>query len=145
MIRNVEEKDMRLIMELTEVPRYDVEFCHSAINFDENGNLKAIILTSDKALIDSFPNKRFPRNKWFELLQWCGYKKENNHQIIYLYRSDRNGMALRETLWWLKKQINPNGYDFWWIDGESNFITKDNINKLSKMSLIPNTNKYYEY
>ena len=142
MIRNVEEKDMRLIMELTEVPRYDVEFCHSAINFDENGNLKAIILTSDKALIDSFPKKRFPRNKWFEYLQWCGYKKENNHQIIYLYRSDRNGYALNATLMWLVEQISPNHTDLWWTDSDSAFITKDNLNKICLFP-IPNTTKYF--
>ena len=48
MIRNIEEKDMSLINELTTIVRYDIDFAHSAINFDENGKVKALVLTSEK-------------------------------------------------------------------------------------------------
>ena len=144
MIRNIEEKDMSLINELTTIVRYDIDFAHSAINFDENGKLKALVLTSEKPLIEALPRQRFPRIGHHKVNQITNYKKEKNHKILFLYRTERNGRALASTLQWLQFQQTPRGSDLWWLDGESPYITKNNLNKISGiMFLIKKTTMYY--
>ena len=126
MIRNVEIGDFELLKRFVDLTAEDVDMAHSAINFDDDGNVKAIVLTNSMPLIDSFPNHKFPRTRQCKSY-FVNYKREKNHQIIYLYRSDKNGYALCDTLWFLQEQLNPRGFDLWWIDTESDFITLDNF------------------
>ena len=100
MIRNIEEKDMSLINELTTIVRYDIDFAHSAINFDENGKLKALVLTSEKPLIEALPRQRFPRIGHHKVNQITNYKKEKNHKILFSlsYRKKRQSISFDTSM-----------------------------------------------
>lgn len=141
MIRNIEIGDFELLKRFVSLTAEDVDMDHSAINFDDDGNIKAIVLTNSMPLIDSFPNHKFPRTRQCKSY-FDNYKREKNHQIIFLYRADRNGFGLSATFTFLKNQNTPKGFDLWWVDAESELITKENLNKLCGLIHINNTSKY---
>ena len=144
MIRNIEEKDIQIISELTTISRYNIDYHHSAINYDDGDNLKAIVLSSDKRMIDTFPNHRFPKSRKYYDIQWYDYSKMKNHQIVFLYRTDRNGNALRDTLSWLLNIPRQRGNDFWWLNTDTQYLTIDNLKKIFYLGIhINNTTLYY--
>ena len=140
--RKVTKEDFELISQwdntLTKELFDTVDYDNSALTIADNGILLAVILTRINSLIDTFPQKKFPRGRWLDDL-YKNYQRENNHEIVHLYRFERNGRMLERT----KYYIINGSKDCWWID-KSNKCLIGNFNKIDEFfTKINHTEKYY--
>lgn len=146
MIRIITQSDLLVIQSIVSFPLGDIDISNSAINFDDNGNIKAVVLTKEEKLINTFPRNHFPKTKQTRSGAFDSYTKENNHKIVFLYKADRNGDAISATFYYLINKYLPRGEHWWWLDKNAPSILDDEFNKI-KVLLCPieKTDIYYKY
>lgn len=144
MIRLIEPTDIEKIQSLTELNLNEIDIQNSAIDLDDNGTIKSIILARSKPLISVFPKSRFPNTRQCRN-GMAFYKHENNHQIVFLYKADRNGRSISATFSFLLNMYGQRGIHWWWVD--KNIFNSDKEFTKIRAYLCPinNTPYYYTY
>ena len=134
----ISQRDNTLTKELFDTADLD----SSALTIADNGILLSVVLTRINPIVDTFPNRRFPKsrhNYWLRL----DYTEKNNHQVAYLYRFERNGFAIRETMKYLMDDDMVLKHHFWWINSNDKYV-RNNFTKVCSFFLpIRGSNKYY--
>lgn len=142
MIRLIEPTDLEKNQSFTELDLSEIDIQNSAIDIDDNGTIKSIVLTKQKPLISVFPKKRFPKRCRSEM---AFHKEENNHEIVFLYKADRNGKSIGATYSFLVNMYGQRGIHWWWVD-KSALNSDKELNKIrAQLYPINNTPYYYDF
>ena len=142
MIRFLEENDLKGVQLIAQFQLNEIDLDYSAIDIDENGHITSMILTSAKALIKVFPDSKFPHTRQCKVA-FPSYNENNNHKIVFLYKTDKNGKSLSDTFYFLLNKIKPRGNHWWWLNKEDLNLDSE-FNKIRPL-LCPIDNTPYFY
>ena len=141
MIRNITKEDIPCLIEISSLSELgtmtDIDFSHSAVSYSVNGNINAFILTRMNPIINAFKDRKIPRKFW-QMFRYTN-TEDGNHEAICFFRTDKNGVALCETMSYLRNQ-NQSYAVWWWYNEQSPLITKDNSNKMESSFCVHITN-----
>ena len=141
MIRFLKENDWTKVQRITLHQFHNIDLSYSAIDINEEGKIMSMVLTSPKPLINAFPAHSFPKTKQCKNA-FAHYSEENNHQIVFLYKFDKNGKSLSNTFYFLLNSINPRGNHWWWCNKDELKSDKE-FNKIKALLCPINNTKYF--